>query len=431
MPPINVTQGQVATASSYIVPYAPSRAVDGATTQPTSRWICTQLPGWLQVNLGGVFYLNSWSVTNLPTAGWPSNYVLSACQLQASTDGVHFNAVSGAPGAIPAGVQASFVRLVVDASQGLQANTGLASVLEFAVMGSTSNYLTSLALNGTPLTGFVKTTLNYQQSVPFATSTMTVTPTAEDTRAVIKVNGTVVASGQASAPISLTMGSVTNIAVVVSPVAGDPQTYGIAVTRADSLNLSSLVVKDNASNVLPLTPPFTPATLAYVVDVPFDSTATSVNLTPTREGATTTITVNGVAVASGLPSGPINIPAAGAKTDIPVVITGGGSAQTYTVSVVKASDPYLKSVAMSGFRMPAFVKTQYVYNLGNTTLASTTVTATADDPSASVVISLNGVNYTNGQTVPLTVGSNAINIKVTSAFGVDSRTYVFNINKTS
>lgn len=52
---INLDLGKDATASSYVMPYASSRAVDGLSTTPINRWSCNSVPAWLSVDLGLVY----------------------------------------------------------------------------------------------------------------------------------------------------------------------------------------------------------------------------------------------------------------------------------------------------------------------------------------------------------------------------------------
>lgn len=51
---INLALGKNATASSCVVPYAPSRAIDGSSTTPINSWLCNSVLAWLSVDLGVV-----------------------------------------------------------------------------------------------------------------------------------------------------------------------------------------------------------------------------------------------------------------------------------------------------------------------------------------------------------------------------------------
>ena len=83
-----------------------------------------------------------------------------------------------------------------------------------------------------------------------------------------------------------------------------------------------------------LSPAFAPGTTAYAASV--GNATASVTVTPTLADPAATVSVNGVAVASGSPSGAIAL-AIGANT-ISVVVTGrdGTTTRTYTVIVTRA-----------------------------------------------------------------------------------------------
>lgn len=86
------------------------------------------------------------------------------------------------------------------------------------------------------------------------------------------------------------------------------------------------------ASVAPLSPPFSPATISYIISVP--NSVTSTNVTPTRASADATITVNGSPATSGVPFGPIALDA-GANI-ITVVVTAAGDTKPYTVQINRA-----------------------------------------------------------------------------------------------
>jgi hypothetical protein len=98
-----------------------------------------------------------------------------------------------------------------------------------------SAFLSALALNarGASMSpGFDSTTYNYNATVAPNADTGTVTATAEDTAATVKVNGVTVPSGTPSQSIPLTAGGVTNITIDVTAADNsDTKHYRIAVTR--------------------------------------------------------------------------------------------------------------------------------------------------------------------------------------------------------
>ena len=94
--------------------------------------------------------------------------------------------------------------------------------------------LSNLTLSSGTLTPtFNNTIASYSANVEYDTELITVTPTAQDPQAEIKVNGTIVMSGSASQPIPLSAGQVTPIDVqVTSKIGGIVQQYTVNVTRA-------------------------------------------------------------------------------------------------------------------------------------------------------------------------------------------------------
>lgn len=103
----------------------------------------------------------------------------------------------------------------------------------YAIWVADTVELTSLTVSaGTLQPAFLSTVTNYTASVPFLTSSVTVTPTANATDATITVNGETVASGASSAAIPLTAGGTTDIVIVVTAAGGaSTETYTITMAR--------------------------------------------------------------------------------------------------------------------------------------------------------------------------------------------------------
>jgi hypothetical protein len=162
---------------------------------------------------------------------------------------------------------------------------------------------------------------------------ITVTPTATDATATIKVNGTTVVSGAASGSILLAVGSNVITTVVTAQDGTTSSTYTVTVTRATSAiaTLSGLSLSTGA-----LSPAFVAATTSYTASVPLSTT--SITVTPTATDATATIKVNGTTVASGAASGSLTL-AVGANT-ITTVVTAQNkiTSKTYRVTVTRADN---------------------------------------------------------------------------------------------
>ncbi|WP_273793303.1 autotransporter domain-containing protein [Brucella anthropi] len=178
---------------------------------------------------------------------------------------------------------------------------------------------------------FDAATLGYTITVANSVASLTLTPTADDPHAMITVNGAAVASGSTSQSLALAVGT-TAIPVVVTAQDGTTlRTYIVTVVRAASTNA---LLTGLSPSLGKLDPVFDATTFGYAVAVA--NSVASLTLTPTADDPNTTITVNGVAVASGSASQPLAL--AIGTTEIPVVVTAqdGATRQTYTVKVNRA-----------------------------------------------------------------------------------------------
>lgn len=205
---------------------------------------------------------------------------------------------------------------------------GASKTYTVTVTRADSQYLSALSLNaGTSQYNlsptFSKTLSAYTATVPFDATTVTVTPVAEGTTSTIKVNGTAVASGAASGPISLSVGANAPITVECSLASGVKQTYTITVTRADSTYLSSLTIKPGT-----LVPAFASGTLAYTVDA---TGRPNVKVTPVAQSGTATMDVNGTQVTSALPT--VTVTLSTGTNRIEIKVSNGGVTTTYVVVV--------------------------------------------------------------------------------------------------
>ncbi len=82
---------------------------------------------------------------------------------------------------------------------------------------------------------FTENTIGYTCKLPRSVASITVTPTASDGHAVIRVNGTPVPSGQASASMALSMGSNSIEILVTAEDGATSKTYTVTAGRYNSL----------------------------------------------------------------------------------------------------------------------------------------------------------------------------------------------------
>jgi len=173
---------------------------------------------------------------------------------------------------------------------------GATSVRTFTltVTASTDASLSALSVSsGSLVPTFAGSTTAYAVNVGYAVSSITLTPTVNQTSATVTVAGASVVSGSASGGVALNVGS-NSIAVVVTAQDGTTtRTYTVTVTRAASIDatLSALTLSSGA-----LSPAFASGTVTYTASVA--NSVSSLTVTPTVTQANATVKVNGVTVAS-------------------------------------------------------------------------------------------------------------------------------------
>jgi len=233
-----------------------------------------------------------------------------------------------ASGSIPVAVGNTTLNIVVTAADGVTKKSY--SVVVTRV--SNNAYLTNLTISsGTLSPAFAMTTSSYAVSVSNSTASVTVTPTLNNPHATIKVNGSVVVSGSASATIPLAVGNTTINTVITAQDGITKKNYTIVVTRvSNNAYLSNLTISSGT-----LSPAFAVATGGYTASV--SNATTSVTVTPALNNPHSSVKVNGTTVVSGTASAdiPLNV---GANTISTVVTAQDGiTHKTYTITVTRAS----------------------------------------------------------------------------------------------
>jgi alpha-tubulin suppressor-like RCC1 family protein len=152
---------------------------------------------------------------------------------------------SGIPMPVSLAVGANTINVVVTAEDG--------AVKTYTIVvtraPSTNANLSALTLTaGTLAPAFDAATLSYIARVSLATTSTRVVPTVAQAGATVKVNGTSVTSGSASAPINLAVGS-NAITIEVTAQNGATRTYSVAVIRSFLLQPSYDLAKAPGSAV--------------------------------------------------------------------------------------------------------------------------------------------------------------------------------------
>ena len=296
--------------------------------------------------------------------------------------------------------------------------------------------LTSLALSsGTLDTAFSTDDYSYTAYVDISEPSITLTPTAEEPYASIRVNGTLVPSGGPSPDIPINPGDNTITVDVLSYDGSVSRTYSVTVIKCEPGNadLSNLVLSTGT-----LSPVFAFGTLGYITNI--HTTVSSITLTPTADDPYATITVEGSPIASGQPSGSILL-VDGVNPALYVVVTSpdGSITKTYTVTVTRL-DMYstnLSSLLVADQSSsnvpyaPAFSEGQTSYtSTVDIGVTSVTVTPTAVS-GGSATITVNGAGVPSGTAsgpIALVHGDNVITVYVTNG-AFTPQTYTMTITR--
>ena len=295
---------------------------------------------------------------------------------------------------------------------------------------STDATLSALTLSGIDFGTFTPGTTSYTAQVANSVSQTTVTPTVNDSRAsyVIKLGGVTDVDGV----VSLSLGSNVITIVVTAEDDSTTRTYSVTVTRAEPSNPGQLS-SDAKLSALTLSGidfgTFDSTTTSYTARVANSVTETTVTPTVSHSGATYVIKLGGVTDADGVV--PLDV---GANViTIEVTAEDGNTAQTYTVTVIRAAPPSadatLSVLTLSGVDFGTFAAgtTSYTAEVANS-VSQTTVTPTVNHSGASYVIKLDGASDADG-VVTFGVGSNVITVEVTAQDGQATRNFTVTVTR--
>ncbi|MBP1641243.1 MAG: coagulation factor 5/8 type domain protein [Bacteroidetes bacterium] len=338
----NILLNKTATASSYVMPYAPSKIVDGAMT-PFNRWLCNTFPGWISIDAGAAFWVNRWVIKLMGNADWESNYNMSAYTLQTSVDNINWTTVDSVAGNTANTTDRSFATISaryfrISVSSGIAINTNLASIMEFEVYDAPApTGLSALTVsNGNLAPAFDNLTLVYTVAVGSTIGSITFTPTATLPTATITVDDVTVASGAASQAITLELGETRTISIGVT-TNGSLKTYTVQATRGTQVQTSAFLSKlelTGGGRVAPtLSPSFVKTTFSYTGTA--SATPISIGVTTEDPAATLYATCNGVVLTANATtySVPLN---AGNNSIVIKVTSTSGFVNNYIITITKS-----------------------------------------------------------------------------------------------
>jgi hypothetical protein len=289
--------------------------------------------------------------------------------------------------------------------------------------------LVGLALSsGTLAPAFASGTFPYTAYVDTGVASVTVTPTAAEELANIRVNGTMVLSGQPSPDIALDPGVNIITVDVLSYDGSVTRTYTVTVIKCDPDNadLSNLTLSTGT-----LSPVFASAQTSYTSNIHL--TVGSITVTPTAVDPYATITVQATTVNSGQPSGSLAM--VNGPNTITVVVTSPDGSVTKPYSVVVTRQDMtattLSSLVVSSATLnPGFTSGQTSYTSTIDT-AVTAVTVTPTATSGLATITVNGSPVASGTpsgSITMNHGVNSpITVVVTN--GAESQTYTVSITR--
>ncbi len=297
--------------------------------------------------------------------------------------------------AIPAGTVAGQYNFYLTATN---SGTGCISYSNYFAVNvvSTDATLSNLSISsGTLSPGFASGTNSYSASVSYATTNLTITPTASDAGATIVVNGTPVSSGSLSSTIALAAGSNTITTVVTAQDGTTQKTYSLTVTRAATstdTNLSNLVISSGT-----LSPTFASGTTSYSASV--NNSTTSIMVTPVVSNANASVMVNGTAVGSGSASSAIPL-AVGANI-IQTMITAqdGATTKTYTLNINRAQAAQL----ITFVALPVKTYGDADFPLNATASSGLPVTYSSSNPAVATVDSSGSIHMLAAGTTTITI----------------------------
>ena len=345
------------------------------------------------------------------------------------TDGLAITTINGvqveygstsAP--IPLAVGSNPIEVVVTAMDG---TTRLTYTVDAVRAASSNATLADLRISEGALSRtFDASTLNYDAAVGYDVTSLQVTPTVADATAAVTVNGVAVLSGQASAPIALSVGENPVDVAVTAPDGTTLLLYKVVVTRRPSANaeLASLVF-ENAT----LDPGFDPNLTHYTATVPGGVSAEFVTVTPASDVAK--VSINGSVAQSGHPFGPI--PLVVGENLVEVMVTAqSGHQYLYKVLLDRAvsTDAGLLDITSTagGLEFDPAIGTYRIDVAAD--VSAIGFTATAHE--ARTTIAIDGVTVPSGEASPpidLVAGQNKVLVVATAEDGRTTSSYLIEV----
>ncbi|MFZ3583669.1 cadherin-like beta sandwich domain-containing protein [Loktanella sp. DJP18] len=337
---------------------------------------------------------------------------------------------------LPVGVTTSVVTVTAHDGQTIASYS-----VTFHRAASSNTLLSNLSLSSGTLT-FDPSTYAYIVNVANDVEDISLTAIAGEATTGIKINGTPASSGVATTPTAISVGDTAFTIATTAQDAHATATYTLTVRRAASSNafLSNLSVSGG-------TLAFEPNTMDYIVTVTND--VSEIAITATTLKTSSALTIDGIAVSSGVASDMISLAVGDTLAEIKVTAQDGGTSTVYKVTFRRAasSNVAIEAIVFSpqaGDLTPAFSPEHmdYTMTVAND-MSSFSFSPAVSDPSSTIIITVNGDLVAsspaprsaskakasrakaarNEITIPLNVGRNEIVMRVLAQDGSSQRSY--------
>ncbi|MFB6365199.1 cadherin-like beta sandwich domain-containing protein [Paenibacillus elgii] len=301
--------------------------------------------------------------------------------------------------------------------------------------------LSDLRVNGAALIPpFQSTATNYTASVPYATSSLSLTGVLNDPAATFRINGTAASDKATFGPIPLNIGGNTITVQTTSYDKTANKTYMISVVRAapgTNAQLSALTVSGST-----LSPPFQPLHMGYVLaDVPYSMSSLAVTPVLSDANASVYVRANGGSYIQAVSGSPATLPLTlgDNKLEIKVLAEDPSVEKIYTLSVtrLKNSDASLSGLSVSPGHLDFSSQvTDYSVTVSRSVPSLTVKPVLPDgNPVATIQVRINGGSYVPVQSgmdspaLPLISGvPNVIEVLVTAQDGT-TRMYTIRVTQ--
>lgn len=287
--------------------------------------------------------------------------------------------------------------------------------------------LTSLAVSdGTLSPAFDPAVTGYSVEVPYATSSITVTATSDDT-----VTITNPSRPMTGGTTFLQLGG-NSVQVTVTAADGTTtRVYDLFITR-DSAPTANVDLDALQLSAGTLTPAFDPAVTSYTATVPYAVRSLQISASPAD--AANSMTINNSALADGVPS-TVTVNYNGGSGYAIRVVAPNGAEQSYSVQIFRdppSDNADLAALTISdGALSPVFANAETSYTATVPYLTnSITVTPTVADATAIARVNTHDtISGTASQPISLRVGANTVTVEVTAEDGVTTTSRTITVTR--